>query len=173
MPEVEAKKVETEIKPEVKTEGAVIEPVVVIDPITKLEEENAKLIEERDNYKNVALKRLGKLPGDADFLNGEGKDELTVEEQVKLILLQREIDANEKSKNEETKRILRENSELKLALKNRPGGSIGSEGGSVVDVKDNVFSAEQIAELTRKAVQLKADPAKFIEKAKQNLLAKR
>ncbi len=97
-------------------DGKVIEPVVEIDPITKLEEENVKLKEDLENYKTVALKRLGKLPGDADFLTGEGKSELSVEEQVKMILLQREIDANEKAKAEETKRLTRENSELRLAL---------------------------------------------------------
>lgn len=144
--------------------GAVLEKT----PLEKLEEENHKLAEDRDNYKAVALKRLGKLPGDADFLDKDGNG-LTVAEQVRLELLNREIDATEKAKAEEVKRLERENSELKLALKNRPGGSIGGEGGTIVEVKDNVFSAEQLDALRKKAIALKADPEKFIERAKANL----
>lgn len=134
--------------------------------LEKLEEEKVKLMEERDNYKAVALKRLGKLPGDAEFL---GDKDLTVAEQVKLILLDKEIDSKEKAERDEKAKLIRENSELKLALKNRPGGSIGGEGGTIVDVKDNVFSEAQLAELRKKALALKADPEKFIERAKANL----
>lgn len=141
----------------------------IVDPLKEKDEEITKLKEDRDNYKAVALKRLGKLPGDAEFL---GDKDLTVAEQVKLILLDKEIDAAEKAKEDETKKILKENSELKLALKNRPGGSIGSEGGTIVDVKDNVFSAEQLDALRKKAITLKADPEKFIERAKANFLKK-
>ncbi len=147
-------------------EGAeVIEPTA----LEKLEETNRKLIEDRDNYKAVALKRLGKLPGDAEFLGGE----LSVAEQVKLILLDKEIDANEKAKDEETKRLQKEVSELRLALKNRPGASLGGDGGSIVEVKDNVFTPEQLEALKRKALALKADPVKFIENAKRNFQNKR
>ena len=158
---------------EVKVEkGEVVVPVIEIDPITKLEEENAKLIEERDNYKAVALKRLGKLPGDAEFLDKDGNGELSVAEQVRLALLDREIATNEKAKKDETARLVKENSELRLAIKNRPGGSIGGEGGSGAEVKDNVFSEAQIAVLRQTASRLKADPEKFIEQAKKNLQAR-
>ena len=152
--------------------AVVVEPVIEIDPITKLEEANAKLIEERDNYKAVALKRLGKLPGDAEFLDKDGTG-LSVAEQVRLALLDREIESNKRAKEDETRRLVKENSELKLALKNRPGGSIGSEGGSVVEVKDNVFSTEQLAKLRETALKIKADPDKFIEQARKNFLARR
>ncbi len=54
-------------------------------------------------------------------------------------------------------------------MKNRPGDSIGGEGGTIVEVKDNVFSAAQLDALRKKAIALKADPEKFIEKAKANL----
>jgi len=158
---------------EIKTEGqtkvedVVIPAVIETDEVTKLGEEITKLTEERDNYKAVALKRLGKLPGDADFL---GDSELSVAEQVRLALLDREIEANKKAEKIATDKLIRENNELKLALKNRPGGSLGSEGGAVAEVKDNVFSPEQIEALKKKAISLKADPEKFIERAKQNLL---
>lgn len=144
------------------------------DPLAEKDAKIAKLMEERDNYKAVALKRLGKLPGDADFLAGEdGQKELTVAEQVRLILLDKEIDAAEKAKEDETKRIVRENSELKLALANRPQESIGGESGGDKEVKDNVFSVEQIKVLKERAKRLKTDPDKFVESAKRNFLAKR
>lgn len=146
--------------------------VVVIDPLKEKDEKIAKLTEDLENYKKVALKRLGKLPGDADFLDTDGTG-LSVAEQVRIELLNREIDAEKKAKDDDTRKILKENSELKLALKNRPGSSIGSEGGSVVEVKDNVFSPEQIAALKQTAVRLKADPDKFIETAKRNFLARK
>ena len=167
MTEEEKKLAEAQAKADADAQ-AQLEEELKNSPLKKLEEENAKLKEDRDNYKAVALKRLGKLPGDADFLDKDGNG-LTVAEQVRLELLNREIDANTKAKEDETKRLIKENSELRLAVKNRPGGSIGGEGGSIVEVKDNVFTADQIAELTKKALLLKADPAKFIEKAKLNL----
>lgn len=140
------------------------------DAIAAKDEEIAKLKEDRDNYKNVALKRLGKLPGDAEFLEGvDEKSGLTVEEQVKKTLLDREIARKESDKDNEAKRLARENAELKLALKNRPGGSMGGDSGSSSEVKDNVFSAAQIEELKARAKRLNADPIAFIQKAKDNL----
>ena len=158
-----------------KKTDAVVEPVVEIDPIAKLQEENASLIEERDNYKNVALKRLGKLPGDAEFLAGDsGNDQLSVAEQIRLALLDKEIASNKKAQEDETKRILKENSELRLALKNRPGASVASgDSGSSTEVKDNVFSDAQIKDMTARAKRLNADPEKFIANAKANLLKHR
>lgn len=148
-------------------EEARVATLIASDPLTKAQEEIARVIEERDNYKNVALKRLGKLPGDASFL---GNDELSVEEQVRIALLDREIAKNKEAEALETKRILRENSELKLALKNQPGKSLGGGSSSAgVEVKDNVFSEAQLAELTARAIRLKADPVKFIENMKANL----
>lgn len=147
-------------------EEVVVEPVVTIDPLQERDEKIAKVEQERDNYKAVALKRLGKLPGDADFL---GDGELSVAEQVRLALLDREIESEKKARDEDTRKILKENSELRLLVKNRPQGSIGGEGGTIVEVKDNVFTESQLAELRKKAIALKADPEKFIERAKQNI----
>lgn len=162
-----------EEKKEEVLEGA-IDAAVEVDPIVALQEKNAKLEEERDNYKAVALKRLGKLPGDAEFLDKDGSGEMSVAEQVRLALLDREIEANKRAEKEATAKLVRENSELRLALKNRPGSSIGGgTGQGSVEVKDNVFSAEQLKELEKKAIRLKADPQKFIESAKKNLLSHR
>jgi hypothetical protein len=131
---------------------------VEVDQLALRDEKISKLEEERDNYKAVALKRLGKLPGDAEFLGGDDGKEMSVAEQIRIALLDKEIESEKKAKDEETKRLVRENSELKLALKNRPNQS-----------KDNVFSAAQLEDLRQRAIRLKADPEKFIENAKKNL----
>ena len=153
-------------KKEVIVETKVEETIV--DPIAAKDEEIAKLTEERDNYKNVALKRLGKLPGDAEFVAGE-KTELSVEEQVRITLLDREIQKANQEKETETKRIIKENAELRLALKNRPGASLGGGSGESLEVKDNILSTQQIEVLKQRAIRLKVDPDKFVEKAKANL----
>lgn len=145
-----------------------------VDKVAERDEYIKKIEEERDNYKKVALKRLGKLPGDADFLEGiDEKTGLTVEEQVKKTLLDRELDKAEQEKNTELQRLARENAELRLAAKNRPGGAtIGSSSGNSAEVKDNVFSAEQLAALSERAKVLKLDPATFIATAKKNFLSR-
>lgn len=149
------------------------ETQAAVDAQKAKDDEIAQLKEERNNYKNVALKRLGKLDGDAEFLGADKDSGMTVEEIVKTTLLQREIDSKEKDREAENRRLVKENTELKLSLKNRPGDSIGSSsGGSTTEVKDNVFSEAQLVVLREKAKSLGADPEKFIEKAKQNLLAR-
>lgn len=135
--------------------------------------EIVKLKEERENYKKVALKRLGKLPGDANFVAGEDESGLTVEEQVKAALIEREISRAEQEKDTEVKRLAKENAELRLAIKNRPGDPIGGgSGGASTEVKDNTFSEAQLTVLREKAKSLNADPEKFIENAKKNLQAR-
>lgn len=162
---------------EKKVEGVkVVDTVVVDDPTIERDLKIAKLTEERDNYRHVALKRLGKLPGDAEFLEGaDAKSGLTVEEIVKQQLIDREIASEKAAKDVEVKRIIKENSELKFALKNRPQGSSvgGDSGSSGLEVKDNVFNAQQIEMLRQRALRIKADPEKFIESAKKNLLSHR
>lgn len=151
----------------------VVAPEPVVDPIAEKDAEIAKLREERDNYKTVALKRLGKLPADSEFLADESKESgLTVEEQVRKILLEKEISRKEAEKDTEIRKIAKENSELRLALKNRPNAGIGGDSGSSSEVKDNVFSDAQLADLRNRATRLKADPEKFIEAAKKNLQKK-
>jgi len=141
-------------------------------------EQIAKLTEERDNYKTVALKRLGKLPGDAAFIQKdeeaakapEQKQDLTVEDQVKLTLMEREIQAAQRVKDDAIAKLAKENSELKLALKNQPNLSMGGDSGASTATKDNVFTPAQIEALRQKAIRLKADPEKFIQAAKDNLV---
>lgn len=158
-------------------ESVVVAPaetvVAEVDALTKKDEEIAKLKEERDNYRKVALKRKGKLPADEEFFAEEGKEGPTVEDQVKLALMESELARKQQEREVEIHRITKENSELRLALKNQPGQSIGGDSGTSTEVKDNVFSAAQLEALKQRALRLKADPEKFIESAKKNLLKSR
>jgi hypothetical protein len=157
-------------------DGNVIVPVVEIDPIAEKDKEIAKISEERDNYKRVALKRLGKLPGDEGFIKGADESTgLTVEEMVQKALLDNEYARLTSEKDEVARKLLKENSELRLALKNRPETSIGGgdAGAPVVATKDNVLTPEQEADIRKRAEIVGADPEKVLETAKKNLAAKR
>lgn len=163
-----------EDKKEVVVDEA-IAPIKEVDQLLVKDEEIAQLKEERDNYKQVALKRLGKLPADSEFLGENGSDiNSLIEEKVKIALIDKEIARKEQEKEIKLRQLSKENSELRLALKNRPGDSIGGDSGNGgIEVKDNVFSNEQLKALEMKALRLKADPQKFIENAKKNLLSHR
>jgi len=146
--------------------------VVEKDALTLTQEKLAKAETDRDNYKAVALKRLGKLPGDAEFLDKEGDGELSVAEQVRIALLDREVEEAKKEEKVATDKLIRRNAELELALKNQPGASLGGSGsGTGPEVKDNVFSEAQLVALRQRAEKLKTDPEKFIEAAKANFIA--
>jgi hypothetical protein len=157
------------MEPEIK-EPIVVEPII-IDPIAAKDAEITKLKEDRDNYKNVALKRLGKLPNDGQFIDPAATENgLTVEEIVKQTLLDREIAKIEQEKQADIVKILKENSELKIALKNAPHAPLGGESGAAsVEVKDNVLSDTQTQQLTLMANKLKVEPEKFIADFKKNL----
>lgn len=155
----------------VKKEGEVVPAPVVVEEKSLLQQKDdeiAQLTTERNNYRTAALARKGKLPADSEFL-GDDFDAF-VDEKIKSALVDNEITRKQAEKDAEYARVMKENSELRLAAQNRPGGAMGgSGGGSTVEVKDNVFSAAQIDALTQKAKRLGADPVQFIEKAKQNL----
>lgn len=139
-----------------------------IDIFAEKDAEIIKLREERDNYRNAALARKGKLPADSEILGDDF--ESFIEEKVKTVLADKELARRETEKENEITRIRKENSELRLAMQNRPNNSMGgSGGGSNVEVKDSVFSAAQITELTMRAQRLKIDPVKFIENTKANI----
>lgn len=170
-PERKLKRIKINMNPEDNKEVEVIVPVVEEKSELELvQEQLAKAIEERDNYKNVALTRKGKLSGDADFFKEGNESELSVAEQVRIALLERDVEKTLEAERQAQAKLIRENTELRLALKNRPGSSIGGDSGSSSETKDNVFSVAQIAELTAKAKRLGAEPEKFIQKAKENLM---
>lgn len=154
-------------KEEVKVEPAKVESVVeTVDPIAEKDAEIAKLREIAENYKTVALARKGKLPADSELL-GEDFDEL-VKAKVQEALVDTEINRQVNERNAETARILKENAELKLLIKNQPGTGLGSSSGQGSEVKDNVFSTQQLEALKQTAIRLKTDPDKYIEQAKKN-----
>lgn len=165
------------MEPEVKSKvDVVIEPTVEVDVIAAKDEEIARLTEDLNNYKIVALKRLGKLPADNAFLDGKGEEmESLIEEKVKAILIDKEINKVQAEKDAYIKQVTKENNELRIALKNRPNSGIGGGGNDNggIEVKDNVFSNEQKMAMTERAKKLGVDPEKFIEKAKVNFLARR
>ena len=145
--------------------------VIEKDELTLTQEKLLKAEADRDNYKNVALKRLGKLPNDAEFLNETS--ELSVAEQIRIALLDKEVSDARKLEQEATTKLIRENAELRLALKNQPNSSLGGDSGTDSETKDNFFSKEQLENLKQRALRLKADPEVFIENAKKNLLRSR
>lgn len=166
---------ETTTTPVIETvvPDVVIAPTVEVDPIAEANARATKAEHERDNYKKVALKRLGKLPNDAEFLSGtEDTSELSVQEQIKLALLDEEVKRALESKETAYQKVVRERDEALLALKNRPNTPIGGDSTTTVAVKDNVLSDSQIETLTAQATRLKVDPAKFIESFKTNLQKK-
>lgn len=150
----------------IATEEALSEEIANSE-LTKLQEKLAKAEEDRDNYRKVALQRKGKLPADDEYFKDE--NELSVAEQVRIALQDSEIENIRKQEQQEKQRLIRENSELRLAIKNKPGSSIGSGGGNDLEVKDNVFNEKQLEELRKRAIRLNVDPEKFIENTKRNL----
>jgi hypothetical protein len=150
-----------------KENAVVVETIIEKDELTIIRERLSKVEEERDNYKNVALKRLGKLPGDAEFLGAES--ELSVAEQVRLELLNREVEIARQADRDIAVKLSKENAELRLAFKNQPGSSIGGDSTGSQEVKDNVFSEAQLVAMRERARRLKLDPERYIENTKLNL----
>lgn len=122
--------------------------------------ENARILEERENYRLGMLKAKGKLPQDDAYT--PDIDSL-VESKVKEVLekktFEEQIKANEEKQREILEKIRMENEELKNALKNG-GISIPVSGGSNNDKpeapKKEFFTAEQLADMKRRGV----DPEK-------------
>lgn len=143
-----------------------------LDPLLEKDAEIARLTEERDNYKAVALKRKGKLAEDDEFFAKEGLEDF-IKDKVIETLADKEVARAQAEKEAELKRIIKENSELRLALKNKPETSSGGDSGSNIEVKDSVFTNEQLVALRKRAEILKADPEKFIQNAKSTFLKHR
>ena len=158
---------------EIKTEvvaPVVIPEVVEEDRLALVEAELEKAKEDRDNYKAVALKRLGKLPNDAEFMGEGSKDiDTIIAEKVQIALMDKEVSRKETERLAEIDKIRKENVELRLALKNQPGKSVGGSSGGGMEVKDNVFTSDQILAMHARAAKLKIDPVAYVESAKKNL----
>jgi hypothetical protein len=121
--------------------------------LTSKDAELEKMRQERENYKKAALKAKGKLPDDYS----DDSEEETLEDKMRRIaqeqfLATREAEAAAQ-KDALIKDMARKLNEATLALKNRSqitpaGGSSGPSNEGVV--KDNTFSADQLAELKKK-----------------------
>ena len=91
----------------------------------------------------------------------------------KKVLLDNELFKAQAEKDGVIKDQAKKISELTLALKNRPGSGTGGGSGDSQEVKDNVFSEQQLENLRQRATRLKVDPEKFIENARANILKHR
>lgn len=123
--------VETIVPPE-KTEAEI--------KIEALELEKANLIEQKENYRLAYLK--------ADKKNGDINPDESEEDKLRRIVREETADNRltqiDKEKEELLKKTLKENGELKLALKNKPEipGSTNNHTESV-KVSDNVITPQQ------------------------------
>ena len=105
-----------------------------------------RITEERNNYRKGMLKAKGKTSDEGD------EPELSIAEQVSLAvkeaLLDSAITTAQKEKDEIVKKALRENAELKTAIKNRTGMNPTGQGAAsdteALKPKDNFLSDEQI-----------------------------
>ena len=107
-------------------------------------EENAKIANDRDNYKKGLLAAKGKLPADLDI---EDTDlESLIEKKVQDTLLRTKEFQNEQAKQDLIKGILKRNKELELALQSRDGISRVAAGGSTGPMEPKVsnWTLEQI-----------------------------
>jgi hypothetical protein len=121
-----------------------------------LEAEKQQLEVEKENYRKGMLKAKGKIVED-DYTPPEDD-----EERIRRIIREENTRSNSNRVADEQKQIVQQllakNKELAHALKNKPTAGSGSGAGEPVnaEVKDNFFSAEQLAEIKAKGL----DPAK-------------
>lgn len=145
-----------------------------------LEEENKKVVADRDNYRKglLSLKAKKKAEGDPD---GEGDDDNKVdidelvERKINEKLLSSEEYRIKKEKDDLIVKALKENKELKLALKTKDGTpSAGAgQGGNQDQKKSDVefFSEAQKAEIKARELRtgVKIDLKKLEETMRRNM----
>ena len=145
----------------------------------ELEDKNAVLSIERDNYKLVALKRKGKLENDEDFFGQH--DEKDVEAQVsrEVALSQKERDVQRQiaAEKEARQKAEKKASELQLAIENQSKGAVGGgASGGGQEVKDAVFSETQLNEMNARWQKMGFDEAartRMMDAEKRKALAKK
>ena len=114
--------------------------------VAALEAEKARLIEERENYKNAYLKEKGKKSPDTTGEETEDEKMRRIAQEVqansRIAEIAREQDAI-------IKKALKENKELKLAQMNKTGvpGAVGSHTEQPQAPTDTLITPEQIAHL--------------------------
>lgn len=128
--------------------------------IEELEKEKAAILERETNYKLAYLKEKKKNDG----ANPDETDEERIRRITREELANKEIAAIDKEKEELFKKTLRENSELKLAIKNKiPDKPSGGTHNEIPEVKDTILTDEQLA-----ALRARGWTDKDIERYKKN-----
>lgn len=147
--------------------NASVEP----DYLEVLKEKDAKIVklqQDRDNYRKGMLKykkQSEENPEDKSF------EEEKIKQIVQEALISSEISRESTEKDAIIQKIAKENSELRTTLQNKsqvpsmPGGSSQPQD----DVKLETLTKDQKDELTAAAIAIGQDPAKFIDRAVQNL----
>lgn len=137
--------------------------VDLLDEFQKVIEDNKKLTEERDNYKRGLLKRKkGEVEEDSIQLDEE-EVERRATERANEILANKKREENEQRQREIALKALKENRELKTALKNSKGIVTTATGTSQSEIekdKNTFWTPEQLAYFKKRNI----DP----EKVKQN-----
>lgn len=131
--------------------------------IAQLEADKARLIEESANYKLGMLKAKGKVKEES--FEDETEDE-RIARIVQEKLSQTKMAQLDAEKEALTKRLAKENKELKLALQNKtkdPAAALGAHSESMA-VRDTSITPEQMA-----AFKAKGWTDKDIERYKKNL----
>jgi len=155
---------ETGVKAESPTSAPEVDLVAEYE---KLLQENARMMEERDNYKKGMLSAKAKLKGRAEDFEEE-EPETSEEDRIaaiaRKVYLETESARLEKKKEEAIQKLLRENKELKLREQSRSqlSSAPGSSAPDKPESNPSPWSKEQLAELKRRGV----DPTKVFENFK-------
>lgn len=128
--------------------------------IAELESENARLENDRNNYRKAALVAKGRIEPDED----ESPDlDTLIQQKVEAAMFDTKKAVIEQEKESLLQKALRENEELRKAASNRGQVSIASGAGSNMDkpeVRENYWSPEQEAALKAKGL----DPQKVMNR---------
>jgi len=131
---------------------------------------------ERDNYKTGLLKERGKITED-DFINDENREtvDAVIDKKVKIALLDNQIVQDRQKEQELMNKIIKENRELKVALKSKAQPINASQGSGSEDRnndKKEFFTEELKAEIFKKFPNLAKNP-KGLETLKANIIKNR
>lgn len=131
----------------------VVPEVDLFDEFQLVLEDNKKLIQERDNYKRIGLARKR---GEVEPLIDKDEEiERLAEERAKELLLLKEQATNEAKQREIALKALKENRELRLALKNRAGvvtTVTGAGQGDKETPKEVFWTPEQLAHFKKRGI---------------------
>lgn len=166
--------------------GAVVEPGVDLAAQLEVEriarqqaEDRARVAEEVGNtWKDVGLRRKGKLEGDDNFFGDHDvQDVEKVVEQKRLATL-KDIETQRAIETEKARALAAEKKleEVLRAKDLKPESGVGSASGGGQEVKDGIFSAAQEADMKARWTHRGYTPeqqARMLDTEKKNALARR